>query len=85
VVEGVGEVLRVTAMCGSSSGMVGIGWSTCAGGGTRRRRVVQPIQGTIDKSNGPESFTGDQGRCVCVRGIEERLIGLLGLRTEAGG
>jgi hypothetical protein len=25
VVEGVGEVLRVTAMCGSPSGMVGVG------------------------------------------------------------
>jgi hypothetical protein len=37
VVEGVGEVLRVTAMCGSPSGMVGVGRSTCAGGGARRR------------------------------------------------
>jgi hypothetical protein len=24
-----------------------------------------PIQGTIDQSNGSESFTRDQGRCVC--------------------
>jgi hypothetical protein len=64
VAEGVGEVLRVTALCGSPSGMVGVGRSTCAGGGARRRRGVRPIQGTIDQSNGSESFTRDQGRCV---------------------
>jgi hypothetical protein len=64
VIEGVGEVLRVTAMCGSPSGMVGVDRSTCAGGGARRRRGVRPIQGTIDQSNGSESFTRDQGRCV---------------------
>jgi hypothetical protein len=64
VVEGVGEVLRVTAMCGSPSGMVRVGRSTCAGGGARRRRGVQPIQGTIDQLNGSESFNRDQGRCV---------------------
>jgi hypothetical protein len=64
VVEGVGEVLRVTAMCGLPSGMVGVGRFTCAGGGARRRRGVRPIQGTIDQSNGSESFTRDQGRCV---------------------
>jgi hypothetical protein len=60
VAEGVGEVLRVTAMCGSLSGMVGVGRSTCAGGGARRRRGVRPIQGTIDQSYGSESFTRDQ-------------------------
>jgi hypothetical protein len=65
VAKGVGEVLRVTAMCGSPSGMVGVGRSTCAGGGARRQRGVQPIQGTIDQSNGSESFTRDQGRCEC--------------------
>jgi hypothetical protein len=65
VVEGVGEVLRVTAMCWSPSRMVGVGRSTCAGGGARRRRGVRPIQGTIDQSNRSESFTRDQGRCVC--------------------
>jgi hypothetical protein len=65
VAEGVGEVLRVTALCGSPSGMVGVGRSTCAGGGARRRREVRPIQGTIDQSNESESFTRDQGRCVC--------------------
>jgi hypothetical protein len=65
VVEGVGEVLRVTAMCGSLSGMVGVGRSTCAGGGARRRRGVRPNQGTIGQSNGSVSFTEDQGRRVC--------------------
>jgi hypothetical protein len=64
VAEGVEEVLRVTAMCGSPSGMVGVGRSTCIGGGAGRRRGVQPIQGTIDQSNGSKSFTRDQGRCV---------------------
>jgi hypothetical protein len=51
-------------MCGSPSGMVGVGRSTCAGGGARRQRGVRPIQGTIDQSNGSESFTSYQGRCV---------------------
>jgi hypothetical protein len=64
VAEGVGEVLRVTVMCGSPSGMVGVGRSTRAGGGARRRRGVRPIQGTIDQSNGSENFTRDQRRCV---------------------
>jgi hypothetical protein len=36
VVEGVGAVPRVTMMCGSPSGMVRVGRSTCAGGGARR-------------------------------------------------
>jgi hypothetical protein len=65
VVEGVGKVLRVTTMCGSPSGMVEVGRSTCAGGGARWRRGVWPNQGTIGQSNGSVSFTGDQGRCVC--------------------
>jgi hypothetical protein len=64
VAEGVGEVLRVTTMCGSPSGMVGVGRSACASGGARRRRGVRPIQGEIDQSNGSESFTRDQGRDV---------------------
>jgi hypothetical protein len=64
VAEGVGEVLRVTAMCGLPSGMGRVGLSACAGGGARRLRGVRPIQGTIDQSNGSESFTRGQGRCV---------------------
>jgi hypothetical protein len=64
VAEGVGEVLRVTTMCGSPSGMVGVGRSAGAGRGARRRRGVRPIHGKIDQSNGSESFTRDQGRDV---------------------
>ena len=47
VVEGVGEVVTVTPMCGSSPGMVGVGRSTCAGGGARRRRGLRPNHGEI--------------------------------------
>jgi hypothetical protein len=51
VVEGVGEVLRVMAICGSSSGMVGVGRSTCAVGelvggeesGLSRARLVNQM------------------------------------------
>jgi hypothetical protein len=53
-------------MCGSPSGMIGVSRSTSASGGARRRRGVRPNHGTIDQSNGSESFTRDQGRCVCV-------------------
>jgi hypothetical protein len=65
VVEDVGEVLRVTTMCGSPSGMVGVSRSTCSGGGALRRRGVRPNQGAIGQSNGSGSFTRDQGRHVC--------------------
>jgi hypothetical protein len=51
-------------MCGSPSGMVRVGRSTCAGRGAHRRRGDRPIQGTIDQSNGSESFTRDQRGCV---------------------
>ena len=47
VVEGVGEVLTVTLMCGSSPAMVGVGRSTCAGGRARRRRGFRPTHGAI--------------------------------------
>jgi hypothetical protein len=71
-------------MCGSPSGMVGVGRSTCVGGGARRRRGVRPIQGTIDQGSRVREL--HQGsRKVCARGIEERLTGLLGLRAQAGG
>jgi hypothetical protein len=52
----------VTLMCGSSSGMVGVGRSTCAGGGARRRRGLQPIQGGRVQLNRSVSFTRCQGR-----------------------
>jgi hypothetical protein len=58
VVEDVGEVLRITVMCGSPSGMVEVGRSMCAGGATRRRRGVRPAHDAIVQSNGSESFTG---------------------------
>jgi hypothetical protein len=51
-------------MCGSPSGMVRVGRSTCAGGGARWRRGVWPNQGTIGQSNGSVSFTRGQGRRV---------------------
>jgi hypothetical protein len=57
VAEGVGEVLRVTAICGSPSGMAGVGWSTCADGEARQRRGVWPAYGAIVQSNRSESFT----------------------------
>jgi hypothetical protein len=57
VVEGVGEVLTVTPMYGSSPAMVGVGRSTYAGGRTRRRRGLWPTQGSIVQLNGSESFT----------------------------
>jgi hypothetical protein len=62
VVEGVGEVLTVTPMCGSSPVMVGVGRSTCTGGRARRRRGHRPIQGGTVQLNGSESFTRGQGR-----------------------
>jgi hypothetical protein len=64
VVEDVGEVLRVMAMCGSPLGMVGVGQSTCSGGGAQQRRGVRPNQGDTVQLNGSGSFTRDQGRCV---------------------
>jgi hypothetical protein len=64
VVEDVGEVSGITMMCGSPSGMVGVGRSTCAGGDARRRRGVRPAQGEIVQLNGSESFTREQGRGV---------------------
>jgi hypothetical protein len=65
VVEDVGEVSGITAMCGLPSGMVGVGRSTCAGGDAHRRRGVRPTHGAIVQLNGSESFTGCQGRCGC--------------------
>jgi hypothetical protein len=63
VVEDVGEVLRVTAMCGSPSGMVGVGRSTCAGGDARRWRGIWPAHGAIVQVNWSESFArGQEGQ-----------------------
>jgi hypothetical protein len=52
------EVLAVTARYDSTVGVTGINRSTCAGGWTRRRRVLQPNHGGIDQSKGTGSFTG---------------------------
>jgi hypothetical protein len=74
VVEDVGEVSGITAMCGSPSGMVGVGRSVCAGGDARRRRGVRPAHGAIDQLNGSESFTGRQRRCGCKELDEDSLV-----------
>jgi hypothetical protein len=62
VVEGVGEVMTVTPMCGLSPGMVGVGRSTCVGGGARRWRGLRPIQGGRVRLNRSVSFTRGPGR-----------------------
>jgi hypothetical protein len=63
VVEDVGEVLRVTSMCGSPSGMVGVGRSTCVGGDARRWRGIRPAHGAIVQVNLSESFArGQEGQ-----------------------
>jgi hypothetical protein len=73
-VEDVGEVLGITTVCGSPSGMVGVGRSTCAGGDVRRRRGVRPAHGEIVQLNGSESFTGCQIRCGCKELDEDSLV-----------
>jgi hypothetical protein len=63
--EGSGEVrgsLAITSRYGSSAVVVGVGWSTCAGGGARRRRGIRPAHGAIVQLNGTGSFTRGQGR-----------------------
>jgi hypothetical protein len=52
------EVLAVTARYNSTAVVAGIGRSTCAGGCTRRRRVLRPNHGDIGQSKGTGSFTG---------------------------
>jgi hypothetical protein len=54
------EVLAVTARYGSTTVVAGISRSTCAGGWTRRRRVLQPNHGDIGQPKGTGSFTGNQ-------------------------
>jgi hypothetical protein len=63
--EGSGEVrgsLAITSRCRSSAVVVRVGWSTCAGGGARRRRGIRPAHGAIDQLNGSGSFTRGQGK-----------------------
>jgi hypothetical protein len=52
------EVLAVTARYDSSAVVAGIDRSTCAGGWTRRRRVLRPNHGDIGQSKGTGSLTG---------------------------
>jgi hypothetical protein len=61
VVEDIGEVATVTMVCGPSPGMVGVGRSTCAGKGARRRRGIRPAYGEIAQSSESRGFTGGQG------------------------
>jgi hypothetical protein len=61
VVEDVGEVATVTLVCGSSPGTVGLGRSTCAGGGAHRRRGIRPAHGEIAQSSESRGFTVGQG------------------------
>jgi hypothetical protein len=65
VVEDVGEVSRITTVCGSPSGMAGVGRSTCAGGDARRRRGVGPAHDEIDQLDGSKRFMGCQRRYGC--------------------
>jgi hypothetical protein len=63
--EGSGDVrgsLAITSRYGSSAMVVGVGQSTCVGGGARRRRGIRPNHGVIVQLNGSGSFTRDQGR-----------------------
>jgi hypothetical protein len=63
--EGSGKVrgsLEITSRCGSSAMVVRVGRSTCAGGGARRRRGIQPNQGGTVQLNGSGNFTRGQGR-----------------------
>jgi hypothetical protein len=63
VVDDVGEVTAVTSVCGSVSEMAGVGRSSHAGGGARRRRVIRPNHGAKAQSSELGSFTGSQGGC----------------------
>jgi hypothetical protein len=65
--EGSGEVWgsrAITSRYGSSAMVVGVGRSTCAGEGARRRRGIQPNQGSRVQLNGSGSFARYQGRYV---------------------
>jgi hypothetical protein len=65
--EGLGEVrgsLAITSRCGSSAMVVGVGQSTCAGGGAHQQRGIRPNQGGAVQLNGSGNFTRGQGRHV---------------------
>jgi hypothetical protein len=52
------EVLAVTTVYGSTTGVARIVRSTCAGGCTRRRQLFRLKHGDLVQSNGTVSFTG---------------------------
>jgi hypothetical protein len=52
------EVLAVTMVYDSTTGVAGIVRSTRVGGCSRRRRVLRPNHGDLVQSNGTASFTG---------------------------
>jgi hypothetical protein len=65
--EGSGEVrgsLAITSRCRLLAVVARVGWSTCVGGGARRRRGIRPAHGAIVQLNGSGSFTRGQGRHV---------------------
>jgi hypothetical protein len=63
VIDDVVEVTAVTSLRESASGMVGVGRTSCVGGGARRWRVFRPNHGSIVQSSELGSFTGSQGGC----------------------
>jgi hypothetical protein len=58
VVDDVGEVTAVTSVCGLSSGMAGVGRTSCAGEGARRRRVFCPNKGVGSNQTGQRASLG---------------------------
>jgi hypothetical protein len=65
VVDDVGEVVAVTSVCGSSSGMARVCRASCAGGEARRRRGFWPNHSDIAQSSESGSFTRGQGGHGC--------------------
>jgi hypothetical protein len=61
MVDDVGEVTAVTSVCRSSSGMAGVGRTSCAGGEAHRRRGSRPNHSGIAQSSELGSFMGGQG------------------------
>jgi hypothetical protein len=74
VVEDVGEVSGITTVCGSPSGMAGVGRSTRTGGDARRRRGVRPGHGEIEQLDGLERFMGCQRRYGCKELVGDSLV-----------
>jgi hypothetical protein len=82
VVEDVGEVLGITATCGSPSGMVGVGRSVRRRGCSSAAR--SPVCSRRDCSVERVRELHQGTRKGCARGIEEWLTGELGPRAQAG-